>query len=290
MTEPRPSAIAFLGLGLVGGSIVRALRASGDDGRPGRDIRITGWTPDGRGPALAARDGIIDLAAPGPAEAIEDADLVVIAASPVATIRLIGRLGADLREALSATAVVTDVTSTKGAVMCAAAAARLRFVGGHPMAGRETSGYEASDPDLFRNRPWVVVPAPGDDGATEVVRWLAMACGARPLELAAISHLPLIASAALVEAVARADDGDWRLRQSLAASGWDGMTRLARGDARMGAGIAVTNAAALADMLVRYRDVIEDWIEVLQADEPDAVALERRLEAVRARLLDKSDD
>jgi prephenate dehydrogenase len=299
VTEPRPAAIAFLGLGLIGGSIARALRGKDDHGRPAEPIRIAAWTPDGRGPALALRQGVIDAAAASPAEALPGAGLVVIAAPPLATIELLGRLGTDLRAALPETAVVTDVASTKGAVMRAAATAGIRFVGGHPMAGREIAGYEASDPDLFRDRPWVVVaPAAADGEATEMVRWLATACGARPLELdaathdsavAAISHLPLIASAALVEAVARADDSDWRLQRSLAASGWDGMTRLARGDARMGAGIAATNADALAAMLGRYRDVIEDWILALEADERDAAALELRLEAARARLLETDD-
>jgi prephenate dehydrogenase len=299
VTAPRPSAVAFLGLGLIGGSVARALRAGDERAHPGQPIRITAWTPAGTGPAGALSDGVIDVAAGTPAEALAGADLVVVAAPPLATIELIGRLGGDLRAALPESAVVTDVTSTKGAVLRAAAAAGLRFVGGHPMAGRERAGYEAADPDLFRDRPWVVVAPPAaDPAAIEMVRWLATICGARPLELdaathdsavAAISHLPLIASAALVEAVARADDSDWRLQRSLAASGWEGMTRLALGDARMGAGIAATNADALAAMLGRYRDVIEDWILALEADERDAAALERRLDAARARLLETGD-
>jgi prephenate dehydrogenase len=299
VTAPPPSAVAFLGLGLIGGSIAEAIRAGDDRGRDGPGIRITAWTPNGRGPAQALRDGVIDTLAAGPAEAVAGADLVVIAAPPLATIELIGRLGGELRASLPDASVVTDVVSTKRAVMRTAARAGIRFVGGHPMAGRETPGYEAADPDLFHGRPWVIVPPPGaDPSAIEMIRWLAAACGAQPMELdaethdaavAAISHLPLIASAALVEAVARADDSDWRLQRSLAASGWEGMTRLARGDARMGAGIAATNADVLVAALGRYREVIEDWIRALETGEPDAGALERRLEAARARLLDDVD-
>jgi prephenate dehydrogenase len=300
VTQPRPSAIAFLGLGLIGGSIVKALRAGGAGSPTEPALRITAWSPKGTGPGLALAEGLIDGAAADPRDAIGDADLVVIAAPPLETIELVNRLGTDLRAALPAGAVVTDVSSTKAAVMRAAGRAGLRFVGGHPMAGRERAGYEASSADLFRDRPWVVVSAPdAADGAADTVRWLAAACGARPLDLdaathdsavAAISHLPLIASAALMEAVARDDDSDWRLQRSLAASGWEGMTRLARGDARMGAGIAATNAEALSAMLGRYRDVIDDWIAALGAGEPDAAALERRLEAARARLVDTPDD
>ena len=294
MTGPRPAAIAFLGLGLIGGSIARALRDNRDADARAQGVRIAAWTPDGRGPELALRGGFIDVAAASPGEALAGADLIVIAAPPLETVALIRRLGGEIRAGVTASAIVTDVASTKGAVMRAAAEAGLRFVGGHPMAGRETAGFEASDPDLFRDRPWVVVaPAAADDEATGTVRWLAAACGARPLELdatthdaavAAVSHLPLIASAALVEAVA-ADD-DWPLMRSLAATGWDGMTRLARGDARMGAGIAATNAEAIAAALGRYRDVIEDWIRALEAGDRDPAALERRLEAARARLIE----
>ena len=300
MTQPRPSAIAFLGLGLVGGSIVRALRAGSTESPPDPALRIKAWSPGGRGPHAAAAQRLIDEAAASPEEAIDGADLVVLAAPPIETIALVDRLGGDLRSALGSATVVTDVCSTKAAVVRAAERARIRFVGGHPMAGRETAGFDASSADLFLDRPWIVVRGQGSsDEDTAMVRWLATACGARPLELdatthdsavAAISHLPLIASAALVEAVARGDDSDWRLQRSLAASGWEGMTRLARGDARMGAGIAATNAEALAGMLGRYRDVIEDWILALEAAERDAAALERRLEAARARLVDSPLD
>ncbi len=238
---------------------------------------------------------MIDRTATDPTDAIAGADLVVIAAPPLETIALLGRLGTDLRDALDPEALVTDVTSTKGAVMDAAAAAGIRFVGGHPMAGREVTGYESGSEDLFVDRPWVIViPDGAPEAMADPVRWLASACGARALSLsagahdaaaAAISHLPLVAAAALVEAVAGPGSADWELARGLAASGWQGMTRLARGDARLGAGIAATNATALAGALHAYRDAISAWIALLeQSDGPDADALERRLQAVRIRL------
>jgi prephenate dehydrogenase len=305
VTGQRPGAIAFLGLGLIGGSIVKALNAdaamaggdagSGPRGRP----RITAWTPGGEGPALAVRAGLVDRVAKEPGEAIAGSDLVVIAAPPSATIELIERLGSDLRRTLPQGAVVTDVASTKARVMAAAASAGIRFVGGHPMAGRETAGFGASSPDLFRDRPWVVVRAESTDpDVVGPVEWLLAACGARQVELdafvhdaavAAISHLPLVASAALVEAVAGADRADWPLARSLAASGWEGMTRLARGDPRMGAGIAATNAPAIVAELRAYRAAIESWIAELDVETPDPGRLEARLDAVRA-LLDHGRD
>lgn len=294
MIGSRPAAIAFLGLGLIGGSIVKALAAYGDRASRDPKPRIVAWSPDGVGPSQAFHSGVIDAIASDPAEAVEGADLVVIAAPPLATIELIGRLGADLRTVLAARSVVTDVASTKGEIMTAAASAKLRFVGGHPMAGREMAGFEASNADLFRDRPWVIVSGSGaDPGLVEPVRWLAGACGARPVALdaathdlmvAAISHLPLLASVALVEAVAGTASGQWSLARWLAGSGWNGMTRLARGDARMGAGIAATNGPAIVAELRAYRAAIDSWIVALDTEMPDAIALENRLAAVKALL------
>src|SRR5947199_296246 len=125
----------------------------------------------------------------------------------------------------------------------------LRFVGGHPLAGRETTGYGAADPALFRDRPWVVVPPdPPDREGQDRVLTLIEACGGRPVAMsaidhdravAAISHLPLLVSAALVEMAS--GGSDWDVARTLAAGGWAGMTRLARGDPDMGAGILATN-------------------------------------------------
>jgi prephenate dehydrogenase len=163
------------------------------------------------------------------------------------------------------------------------------------MAGRETSGYAAATPDLFAGRPWVVVPTdPDDQVAIVAVETLAVAAGARPVRMdpaehdaavAAISHVPLVLAAALVESVA--GDGDWPSSRRLAASGWRDMTRLARGDVAMGSGIAVTNASAIAARLHRFRTVIDGWLaELERAGGPDEAALADRLAAARDRLDD----
>ena len=290
-----PERLAIVGLGLIGGSIARAVaarRAMDPDAAPSR---VVAWSPSGAGPARAADEGVIDRAALDLEETLDGADLVVLAAPPLETIGLIERLG-DGRARLANRAVVTDVTSTKARVAEAAGRARLRFVAGHPMGGRESTGYEASSADLFADRPWVIVPPePPDPEAVAAVEWLAASCGARAISMsaedhdavaAAISHLPLVASAALVEAVALDRAGgerpDWSLARELAAGGWASMTRLARGDPRMGAGIAATNSRELAHALHRYRAVLDEWIAALDGPgEPDAAALERRLRAAR---------
>lgn len=291
--------VAILGLGLVGGSVARALRAA-----PGGGWTVAGWTPSGETPARALAAGMLDAAPGSLGDALAGADLVVLAAPPTACLALVDLLAGSERAAMAPGAVVTDVASTKARLVARADAAGLRFVGGHPMAGRETSGWEAGDAGLFRGRPWVVVPgAATDEEDAARVESLARACGAVPLRMdaathdaavAAISHLPLFVAAALVEAVAggsgEAEPAGWPAASRLAASGWRDATRLARGDPAMGAGIAATNAAPIAAGLRAVRERLDAWIALFEttgaAGMPDEVTLRARLAAARDRLRD----
>ena len=286
--------VALLGFGLMGGSIARSLR------RDSGDWSIAAWSPSGEGPARARDEGVVDDASTSPGDAVRDTELIVLAGPPLATLDLIDELGRDaLAGAIRPDAVMTDVASTKQAVMARADAAELRFVGGHPMAGREASGYEASTADLFDGRPWVIVPGSrATDADCERVERMARACGARPVEMsaaehdaavAAISHLPLVLAVALVEAIAGTGDGadrpDWPTAASLAAGGWRGMTRLARGDAEMGAGIIATNGPAIGARVRDLRDALDAWLlELDRAGGPDSAEVAERLAAARARL------
>jgi prephenate dehydrogenase len=282
--------VALLGLGLIGGSIARAVHA-----RPGGEWSVAAWTPQGSGPRLAGEAGIIELAAASPELAIDGADIVILAAPPLETLGLLRDLGGPLRRFLPADAVITDVASTKAAIVALATELDLRFVGGHPMAGREVAGFEASDAGLFADRPWVVIPT-ADKAAMAGVEAIANACGARVLHLsaddhdravAAISHLPMVLSASLVEAVAGSPDhgrADWSVASSLAAGGWESMTRLARGDVEMGTGIALTNAVEVAARLRDVRDVIDGWIAAL--DRADENGIRERLTAARTTLVE----
>jgi prephenate dehydrogenase len=286
--------IAFLGFGLISGSMARALRASPD--AAGWDLAA--WSPSGTGAAAALADGVIDRAAADVPATIDGADLVVLGGPATACLDLLDGLAGPWSGALSATAVVTDVASTKAVLLARADALGIRYVGGHPMAGLDTAGYAASTATLFVDRPWVIVPgaaaAPGDG---DVVAALARACHARPVlmdaaehdaAVAAISHLPLVLAAALVEAVsgpAGAPRPDWPQAAGLAAGGWRDMTRLARGDAAMGAGILATNGPAVATRLRDLRAVIDDWLAALERPGgPGEAALAERLTAARTRL------
>lgn len=285
--------VALLGLGLIGGSVARdlGLARAGDP-----TIRLRAWSPTGRGPRAARAAGVIDDAPDRAAQAVAGADIVVLAGPPPAVLGLVDRLGheGDLGPDLAPTATVTDVASTKQLIDERADRARLRFVGGHPMAGLEASGWSAAVAGLFRDRPWVVVPG-AHSGIADVerVEWLAGACGAIPIPMtaaahdaavAAISHLPLLLAAALAESVAGRADGA-RDEALLAAGGWSSMTRLAAGEPAMGAGILATNAGPVAVELRAIRRVLDAWLAELEARPvPDGTILETRLARVRDQL------
>jgi prephenate dehydrogenase len=291
--------IAFLGLGLIGGSVARALRA-GDEARSGpfHGAALVAWSPSGAGPRAAAAAGVVNAAADSAEAAVAGADLVILAAPPLEVLGLLDDLAGRLRSSLAPGALLTDVASTKGAIVARAAERGLRFVGGHPMAGRETTGFGAASADLLHDRPWAVVPDGAAAADVETVEALARACGARPLRLsaaahdaatAAVSHLPLVVAAALVEAVVGPPPGparpDWPAAAQLAATGWRDMTRLARGDVAMSAGILATNGQFIAAELRALRAAIDGWLAELDRDGgPEAGRLAARFAAARDRL------
>jgi len=219
----RPT-VAIVGLGLVGGSLARALSAAG--------YRVVGYDrPRVLRQARAA--GAIAAAARSVPLAVADADIVVLAASPRTNRRL---LPSAARAARSG-AVVTDVGSVKRGI-CADARRRglARFVGGHPMAGREASGFGASKADLFRGRRWILTPgADTAPDALRAVRALVRAAGARPVVMtpaehdravAFLSHVPQVLAWALF-AAARSDRVASR-HLDVAGPAFRDMTRLAR--------------------------------------------------------------
>ncbi len=221
MSVRRRPIIAIAGLGLVGGSLARALRRAG--------YRVIGVDTPAR--MRAARAAVSGTAA-SVTDACGRADVLVLAAPPAANLRL-------LREAARAAGpglVITDVGSAKRAICAEARRLRLRgFVGGHPMAGRERSGFAASSADLFRGCAWVLTPGRSSEAATRVVARLVRAVGARPALLtpavhdrvvAFLSHVPQLVSWALAGAAGR--DPVARRHLALAGPGFAGMTRLAR--------------------------------------------------------------
>jgi len=243
--------VAVLGLGLIGGSAAQAWRNRGH--------RITGWSRRAETVSLAVDRGIIDDGAGSAASAAAGADVVVLA-PPVLAMREVLRAIAPV---LRSGAIVTDVASTKQAPERWASEllpAHTHWVGAHPMAGKELSGLNHVDPNLFRGRTWVVVPPPGASRhAVAVVERLGQEAGSRIVEMDAashdeavanVSHLPFMVSTALSAAVIGSERfADW---SSVAASGLRDLTRLASGDAIMHRDICATNRNQIADAMERF--------------------------------------
>jgi prephenate dehydrogenase len=241
----RPT-IAVVGLGLVGGSLARALTRAG--------YPVVGV--DHSSVLRRAQDsGAVAAAFARPEDAAAVADVVVLAAPPRANLALLRRLA---RAAPSSRRpVVTDVGSVKTTI-CAAAArlGRPAFIGGHPVAGNEGSGFAASSPDLFRGRAWVLTPTSGSPRELARVRAMVRAVGARPVVMSAaehdrtlafLSHAPQVVAWALFAAAAR--DGVARRHLEMAGPGFRDMTRLARSPRGLWREILSLNRAEVARAL-----------------------------------------
>ena len=257
-TEVVPRRVLVVGTGLVGASVGLGLRPGGTE------VLLRDVSPTVA--AVAADLGAGRL----PADGDEEPDLVVVAAPPDVTADLVVDL---LRR--HPCAVVTDVASTKhgvvSRVLALAGADASRYVGGHPMAGRERSGPMAARGDLFVGRPWVITPVPGTSVAAKaMVRETAGRLGAVVTELdpgshdeavALVSHLPQVA-ASLVAARLVGAPGQ---AVALAGQGLRDVTRIAASDPVLWAQILAGNAAPLARQLRLVRDDLDRAVEALEA-------------------------
>src|SRR3990167_5726324 len=254
--------VAIIGCGLIGGSLGLAVRA-----RWPRSIVVA-----------VDRKDVIEKAMPMGAADVGGDDLamasgsaLIVLAAPVLTNN---RILAELADAVDGEALVTDVGSTKRSTIEAARGlpSRLRFVGGHPLAGAAVGGVESARADLFRDRPWILTPTesatPQDrsmlaafvEGTGASVHFLDP--DSHDALLAAISHLPQIAVSALMEVVGERAGADGL---ALAGRGLRDTTRLASSPADIWLDIVATNADnvdaaidALIGALMRLRQDLRD--------------------------------
>lgn len=258
--------LAILGVGLIGGSLARALRAAGY-------VReIVGYGRSLGNLELAVEQGVIDRAAVEVAEAVRDADMVVLAVPVGSMVELLKAVNG----AVAPQAVVTDVGSVKQSVVHAARLAlgeRFRsFVPGHPLAGNEQSGVSASDARLFHGRRVILTPEPETDpAATKRVEAMWQAVGAQvvlmPAEahdriLAASSHLPHVLAYLLVDLLVRQDDH--HVIFECAAGGFRDFTRIASSDPVMWRDICLANDKAIVHWLQRYREDLGELIAAIE--------------------------
>lgn len=246
--------LAILGVGLIGGSLARALR------RAGLVETVVGFGRSESQLAKALELGVIDRYASRVVDAVAGADMIVLA-TPLGAFE---SLFVEMKGALSPDAVVTDVGSAKGcvvdAVRMAFGAVPPFFVGAHPIAGTERSGVEASFADLFVGRRVILTPTiETDPGSLARVRAMWQAAGAAVDELsveshdqilAATSHLPHLLAYALVNTLVDLDETEAIFR--FAAGGFRDFTRIASSDPTMWHDICFANRGAILSVLDRY--------------------------------------
>lgn len=281
--------LAVIGVGLIGGSLARALREA--------DMveEIVGC---GRGrPNLerAVQLGVIDSFSHDVGEAVTDADLIFVAVP-------LGAMYATfeaMKDRLAADCVITDGGSVKASVVADIGKAFGElpgcFVPGHPIAGTEQNGVEASFASLYRERRVILTPlCDTDPSATARIDLMWRACGAEvnymtvahhDEVLAATSHLPHMLAFGLVDALARMKENDEIFRY--AAGGFRDFTRIASSNPVMWRDICLANRGALSQMLGSFADEMGELATTIgEGDGDHLLEIFERAKAARDRYID----
>ena len=271
----------FIGLGLIGGSIARAVRQFYPDSM------ILAYDVNQEALKLAQKEGVADRTAREIDESFRSCDYIFLCA-PVQ--RNNENLAA-VKKHMSEDCILTDVGSVKTGIHKAVRRAGLedRFIGGHPMAGSERIGYGNSKASLLENAYYILTPSPGvPDDQVEAFRQFVSGLGAIPLVLdcaqhdrvtAAVSHLPHVAASTLVNLIRESDSPDGIMRM-VAAGGFKDITRIASSSPVMWQQICLTNRENISCMLEGYIRSLSEFKDAI--DRGDADRLYRLFDDARA--------
>lgn len=277
--------IAFIGLGLIGGSLAKGIKRA----RP--DIRIMAYMRTRSKLEQAKKDGIVDVILDGIDEQLKECDLIFLCTPVEYNAQHLSKI----RSYLKPGALITDVGSTKTDIHEEILRQGLTdyFVGGHPMAGSEKTGYENATDHLLENAYYIVTPPEGLDqsgsetgnippkyaeNANRIIA-VAQTVGAIPLVLdyrehdkvvAAISHLPHLVASSLVNLVKDADSPAGTMKR-VAAGGFKDITRIASSSPEMWEQICMTNVEPIADMLERYIGSLQDILSEIKGHQGEAI-------------------
>ena len=279
--------LALLGVGLIGGSLVRALKKQQAVGE------VVGYGRSRENLEEAQALGVIDQVSESVAEAVSGADMVVIAV-PLSAVR---QIFSEMKNHLADDAVVTDVSSVKWSVVADAQKAfdgimPPRFIPGHPIAGTEKSGAAASFAELYQGRRVILTPLENrDQQALDRVTAMWQAAGAEVVEmgvqhhdevLAATSHLPHLLAFGLVDALAKQEAHREIFRY--AAGGFRDFSRIASSHPTMWRDISIANRKPLLESLDQFRAGLDEIGGMIRNGDEDALL------AVFARAKQAPDD
>jgi len=253
--------VAIIGLGLIGGSIGLGLKKADN-----ADCEVVGYVRRPEAASLAMALGMVDRVETSLEDTVKEAEMVIVA-TPVLVIK---EILSQISGSLPHGCIVTDTASTKVQVMKWAEdllPPTVDFVGGHPMAGKETYGMKAAEADLFQGSVYCLTPAKkASSQVVDKVVNMVKKLGAVPFFIdaqehdelvAGISHLPFLLSAALVTSTA--SEPTWEKMKKLAASGYRDVTRLASGNPEVNAQICLTNQQAILHWLDRFIDELQKY-------------------------------
>ncbi|MES2969887.1 MAG: prephenate/arogenate dehydrogenase family protein [Pseudomonadota bacterium] len=294
MTTPVYNRVALIGLGLIASSMAHAMRAHGLAGE------IVGYAKSAETRSVAMEIGLCDRVCDTAAQAVQGADLVVLAV-PVGAME---GIAAEIGPHLAPGATVTDVGSVKQAVIAAVGphiGPGMHFIPGHPMAGTEYSGPRSGFATLFRNRWWLLTPvADTDADALARLRRLLDGMGANvdemdaahhDLVLAVVSHTPHLIAYTMVGV---ADD----LRRvsnseviKYSATGFRDFTRIAASDPTMWRDVFLTNKDATLDILGRFTEELFALQRAIRLGDGDHLhAYFTRTRAIRRGIIEAGQD
>ncbi|WP_066717661.1 prephenate dehydrogenase [Clostridium sp. Marseille-P299] len=279
--------VGFIGFGLIGGSIARALKEI--DGTIPSSLTKKNENPSetfyniaydyhttgvNGGLSLALEDGTIDKISKNLSEDFKDCDIIFLCAPVLMNIEYLKHL----KEIIKPTCIITDVGSVKGNIHEAVNELSLtkNFIGGHPMTGSERTGYANSNSLLLENAYYILTPTKDtDQGVLSYFTNLIKKMNAIPLVIdynehdnitAAISHVPHIIAAQLVNLVRTSDDSEEKMR-TLAAGGFKDITRIASSSPIMWQNICLTNTSSIKHFLKQYIDSLNHVVDALEKED-----------------------
>jgi prephenate dehydrogenase len=265
--------LGLIGCGLMGGSFALALRQAG------LVKRVVGYSKSPTTTERARQLGVIDVEAPSALLAVSGADIVLVAVPVAATEATLK----SIRHMVTPQMLIMDVGSTKGDVLDAARRALKdqlgSFVPAHPVAGRELSGVEHADPELYKGCQVVLTPTERTltaqlKQAQEV--WTALGCRVVQMSpeahdgaFAAVSHLPHLLAFAMMNAIINQDDATCLL--NLAGPGFRDFTRIAASDPKVWRDIMMANRKELLAQSQLFREQLAAFENFIEQDQGQAV-------------------
>ena len=285
--------VSIIGLGLLGSSVARAVRAEM------QGVRLTGYDASAETREAARALSLVDDVTDTAGAAVTDAELVILCV-PVG---VMGEVAAEIAEDLPAEAIISDVGSTKAGILAALTAAlpHHAIIPAHPVAGTERSGPEAGFAALFHNRWCILTPPEGADvGAIGKVQafWERlganveiMEAGHHDLVLAITSHLPHLIAYTIVGTASDLEGVTQSEVIKYSAGGFRDFTRIAASDPTMWRDVFLTNKDAVLEMLQRFSEDLTALQRAIRWGDGDALFdLFTRTRAVRRSIIDEGQD